>query len=88
MVTSKAPKLGSRNAKIKKEKDETIEHAEKLYKHVKGKANDIYEHTVYEAQDHIKQHTDNLIKHVQEKPLSSLLIAGGLGFILSTLFKK
>ncbi|MBA3536125.1 MAG: hypothetical protein H0T84_05880 [Tatlockia sp.] len=88
MVTAKTPKLSTRNSKIKKEKDQTIEHAEKLYKHVKGKATDLYEHSVYEAQDHIKEHTDNLIQHVQEKPLSSLLIAGGIGFILSTLFRK
>lgn len=74
--------------RIKKEKDETLEHAEALYHQVKNKASDIYEHTVCEAHDHIKHHTDNLVKHVHEKPLSSLLIAGGIGFILSTLLRK
>lgn len=92
MATTNSPKLSSkdesRDEKIKKEKDQTLEHAEALYKHVKGKANDIYEDTVCEAHDQIKQHTDNLVKHVQKKPLSSLLIAGGIGFILSSLFKK
>lgn len=86
-----AAKSTTRDAKIQKEKDETLEHAEALYKHVKGKANDIYKdgkHSVAELQDQLKHQTDHLIQHVREKPLSSLLIAGGIGFILSAIFKK
>ncbi|MBA2711077.1 MAG: hypothetical protein H0U57_10865 [Tatlockia sp.] len=86
-ITSKNGKSGQ-DEKIKHERDETLEHADALYKQVKNKACDIYENTVCEAHDQLKHHTDSLVKHVQEKPLSSLLIAGGVGFILSTLLRK
>ncbi|MBA2652632.1 MAG: hypothetical protein H0U73_10255 [Tatlockia sp.] len=84
-------KAATRDQRIKNEKDQTLEHAEALYKHVKGKANDLYKdgkHSVAEAQVNLKHQTDNLAEHVKEKPLSSLLIAGGIGFILSAIFRK
>jgi len=79
------PKLNAEEEKIKNETKETIEHAEALYEHVKGKASEIYDEskkTVCDAHENIKECTDSLVKHVREKPISSLLIAGGIGFIL------
>ncbi len=43
---------------------------------------------MHEVQDELKVYTDEIIKAVQEKPLTSVLIAGGVGFILSSLFRK
>jgi ElaB/YqjD/DUF883 family membrane-anchored ribosome-binding protein len=43
---------------------------------------------VNDVQDHTKEYTDELIKKVREKPLASLLIAAGVGFLLSSLLKK
>lgn len=91
MAKSNTPKLNLDDEKIKNETQETLEQAEALYEHVKGKANEMYEEgkkTVCDAHESIKDCTDNLVKHVREKPLSSLLIAGGIGFILSSLLKK
>jgi ElaB/YqjD/DUF883 family membrane-anchored ribosome-binding protein len=45
-------------------------------------------HKVNDVQDHTKEYTDELIKKVREKPLASLLIAAGVGFLLSSLLKK
>lgn len=41
-----------------------------------------------EAQDTLKEYTGELAKNVQKNPIKSILIAGGIGFILSSLFKK
>ena len=41
-----------------------------------------------EVEDNVKEYSDQLLKKVQENPLASVLIAGGIGFLLSTLLKK
>lgn len=54
-------------------------------------ANELYEdslHKVQNAEDSVKEYSDELVKKVKEKPLTSLLIAGGIGFILSALLRK
>lgn len=56
------------------------EHAEALYKEGMDKAS--------ELQEQIKDYSGDLVEHVKEKPLTSLLIAGGIGFILASLLKK
>lgn len=43
---------------------------------------------VNQAEDQFKESTDQLLKKVQENPLSSLLIAGGIGFLLSRILRK
>lgn len=91
MDKKNTPKLNPDENKLKKEVEEGIEHADALYKQVKDKASEFYEEskkTVYDAQDNLKEYTDKLVQHVKEKPLTSLLIAGCVGFILSSLLKK
>ncbi|WP_051555184.1 DUF883 family protein [Legionella fairfieldensis] len=41
-----------------------------------------------ELQNNLKQHSDKIVAKVHEKPLSSLLIAAGVGFILSRLLNR
>ena len=43
---------------------------------------------VSQAEDQFKESTDQLLRKVQENPLSSLLIAGGVGFLLSRILRK
>ncbi len=84
------PKLNSEEG-IKRAAEEEVEHADALYKQVKEKANALYEEskrTVGNAQDNLKEHTEQLVHHVKERPLTSLLIAGCIGFIVSSLLKK
>ncbi|MBA2655915.1 MAG: hypothetical protein H0U70_02910 [Tatlockia sp.] len=91
MNNPNTPRFDATNEKIRDEKDKTLEHADALYQQVKSKANEMYEggkQTVSEAQDQLKHQTENLAEHVREKPLASLLIAGGIGFILSAIFKR
>lgn len=69
--------------------------ANQLLNEGKKLAQEIYHqglHKITEATDNaegnIKEYSDALLKKVQEKPLASVLIAAGVGFLLSSLFKK
>lgn len=54
-------------------------------------ANEVYEqgmNKVNEAGTNVKQYTDDLLIRVKENPMASILIAGGIGFLLSSLLKN
>lgn len=57
----------------------------------KKKVNHLYEEGVSKAsevEENLKEHSDRLLKKIQDNPLASVLIAGGIGFLLSRLMKK
>lgn len=76
--------------------------ANDLYEEGKDKASDIYntvkdtvsdyyadgKKKVNRVEDSIGDYTDELVSTVKDKPLISLLIAGGVGYLLSCLLKK
>lgn len=67
------------------------EAASELLNEGKKFANELYEdglNKVSEAEDNVKEYSEELVKKVQENPLTSVLIAGGIGFLLSLFFKK
>ncbi|KTD19950.1 Bacterial protein of uncharacterised function (DUF883) [Legionella lansingensis] len=41
-----------------------------------------------EAKETLKEYSNELAENVRKKPLMSILIAGSIGFILSSLFRK
>ncbi|KTD22319.1 Bacterial protein of uncharacterised function (DUF883) [Legionella lansingensis] len=54
-------------------------------------ANELYEegkNRIHEVQNNIKEYSDQIAHRVHEKPLLSLLIAGGVGFLLSMLLRR
>jgi ElaB/YqjD/DUF883 family membrane-anchored ribosome-binding protein len=64
---------------------------EKHYEQIKNTASEYLEEaqsTFSAAQETLKEYTEELSEHVKENPLVSVLIAGGIGFILSTLLRK
>ncbi|MCA0402414.1 MAG: hypothetical protein LCH30_01320 [Proteobacteria bacterium] len=70
---------------------ETKDAIEKQYAKMKQNANDILnegKEKLAETQETVNNYTDELAKKIQTKPLTSVLIAGGIGFILSAIFKK
>ncbi len=67
------------------------EAAEGLLNEGKKLANEVYKeglNKVCEAEDNIKEYSDELLVKVQKNPLAAILIAGGVGFLLSMLIKK
>lgn len=65
--------------------------ASELLNEGKKYANELYKeglNKVSEAEDSVKEYSDDLLKKVQENPLASVLIAAGVGFLLSALLKK
>ena len=43
---------------------------------------------VNQAEESLKGYSHQVLKNVQENPLTSVLIAGGIGFLLSLILKK
>ena len=65
--------------------------ASELLKESKKLANELYEgglEKVSEAEEGMKEYSDELLRKIKENPLSSVLIAAGVGFLLSSLLKK
>ncbi|MFA5960298.1 MAG: DUF883 domain-containing protein [Tatlockia sp.] len=91
MEKSNTPRLNGEKEKLAKQLNEAKEQGEHLYEHMKDKASHLVEEgkkTVCEAEECMKEYGDELIQFVKEKPIAAVLIAGGLGFILSSLLKK
>ena len=54
-------------------------------------ANELYEDGLGKAskvEDQVKDYSDEIVIKIKENPLRSVLIAGGVGFLLSLLLKK
>ncbi|BCA95392.1 hypothetical protein TUM19329_17530 [Legionella antarctica] len=73
------------------QKSHVADAASDLLNEGKKYAHELYEeglNKVSEAEDSVKKYSDDLLKKVQENPLTSVLIAGGIGFLLSKILKK
>jgi ElaB/YqjD/DUF883 family membrane-anchored ribosome-binding protein len=46
------------------------------------------EELIAESKKRMDEYKNEIVKNIHEKPLSSVLIAGGIGFILAALLKK
>ena len=65
--------------------------ATQLLNESKKLASELYEdgiNKVSQAEENLKDYSDELLKKVQKNPLTSVLIAAGVGFLLSTIMKK
>lgn len=65
--------------------------ANELLNEGKKLASELYEEGInkfHEAEEQLKNYSDVLMKKVQEKPLTSILIAGGIGYLLAKALKK
>lgn len=74
----------NKNAHVEDAASEFLNHGKKL-------ANELYKegvNQINEVENNAKEYSDELLKKIQENPLTSVLIAGGIGFLLSTLLKK
>ena len=74
--------------KIKSSANDLLDESKKL-------ASDLYQQgvnkmsaKVSDAEESIQDYSDKLVSKIQTNPLSSVLIAAGVGILLSSLFKK
>ncbi len=73
------------------EKAHVSEAASELLKEGKKWANEMRDEGINracEAEENLRECTDQLLKKVQQNPLTSILIAGGVGFLLSKIMRK
>ena len=67
------------------------EAASELLEEGKKYAYELYEDgldKVNEVEEMVKEHSEVILKKVQKNPLTSVLIAGGVGFLLSMLLRS
>ena len=67
------------------------EAASDLLNESKKLANELYEHSINKvgaAEESVKEYSDEVLKKIQHNPLTSVLIAGGIGFLLAKMLKK
>ena len=65
--------------------------ASELVNESKKLANELYDeglHKAQDAQDNVKAYSDEVVDKVRKNPLTSVLIAAGVGFLLSAILKK
>ncbi|MCE0724511.1 MULTISPECIES: hypothetical protein [Legionella] len=65
--------------------------ASQLLTEGKKKVNQLYKEGVNKANEvegNVKEYSDSIVKKIQDNPLASVLVAGGIGFLLSRLMKK
>lgn len=71
-------------------KEDLKDKVEETTEQVKDKAQDVYESgkkQVHEAQKILQNNTEDLINKIKEKPIQSVLIAAGIGYLLSKFIK-
>lgn len=72
------------------ENNDTSSQSKRVLEETKKLGTDIYNdgtETINELKDKFQEHSDKVVQNVKEKPFTSLLIAAGIGFILSRLLK-
>ncbi|KTC93866.1 MULTISPECIES: hypothetical protein [Legionella] len=72
------------------ENNDTSRQSKRVLEETKKLGTDIYNdgtETINELKDKFQEHSDKVVQNVKEKPFTSLLIAAGIGFILSRLLK-
>jgi len=77
--------------KVEKNYEQGKDKAENLYCHAKESATELYEggmKKIEDVQDAFRCYSNDFVKIVKEKPITSVLIAGGLSILLSAFFKR
>lgn len=79
-----SPKTNSKKSQITGRTNHILDEVKKLGFEIYEEGKDKLD----EFQDDIKVQSDRVVKKVHEKPISSLLIAAGVGFLLSHLLRR
>ena len=91
MATTRHPKHNGAVQHARQAQDHLNAAAYDLLDDGKKLAHELYKdglHRVDAAEDAVLEYSDKMLKKVKENPLASVLIAGGVGFILSALLRK
>ncbi len=75
----------------KKAQSRVGEKANELLEEGKNLAGEYYDEGVEKArhaQESIKEYSDDIVVKIRQKPFTSMLIAGGVGFLLSAILRR
>ncbi|KTD26844.1 DUF883 family protein [Legionella israelensis] len=83
-ATTQNPSTAEARADVKQAASDLMNESKKF-------AHELYEDgidKVHEAQDAAKEYSDVLLNKVRKNPLASVLIAAGVGFLVSAILRK
>ncbi|KTD21773.1 DUF883 family protein [Legionella londiniensis] len=83
-LKKESKELDNKKSHVGKAASELLNESKKL-------AHEIYEeglHKVHDAQKNVKVYSDEVVEKVRENPITSILIAAGVGFLLSSILRK
>jgi ElaB/YqjD/DUF883 family membrane-anchored ribosome-binding protein len=82
---------GTVKSHLRSSKSHIKEAASELLNEGKKFADELYKegaHRVNEAEGNAREYSDQLLKKAKQNPLTTILVAAGVGFILSSLLRK
>ena len=74
----------SNSKKIVMDSARLMNEGKKLVSNIYKDSNKIFNH----ASNDVKEYSDNMLKKVQKNPLTSVLVATGVGMVLSIFFRR
>lgn len=83
--------IAEESNRVNKAYEQVKDSAEDIYESVKDSAEQIYKagkKKLGQSQDIVQDYSEDLVKTIKERPLTSLLVAGGVGALLSLLLRK
>ena len=83
--------LKKETSRVNSKKANVSAAAAQLLNESKKLANELYEegiHRVNDYQDNAKEYSDKALEKVRQNPLTSVLVAAGVGFLLSSILRK
>lgn len=82
------PTASDSQSKIKESANELLTESKKLAGEIYQQGVEAVGEKVHDVEDYVNEYSDKLIKKIHTNPLSSVLVAVGVGMLLSTLIRK
>lgn len=83
--------MNDKSSDFKNNVDQLTDQGETILEHAKHKFSDVYESSKDKFKDLegcIEEYSEDFVDLVKEHPISSILIAGGIGFLIGHILKK
>ena len=80
--------IADTQAKIKDSATDLLNEGKKLAGDIYHQSKDRIGDKVSDVEDSVQEYSDKLIKKIHDNPLSSVLIAAGIGMLFATIFRK
>jgi ElaB/YqjD/DUF883 family membrane-anchored ribosome-binding protein len=81
-------KTDNTHNKIKESANDLLNESKKMASEIYEQGKETVGEKVSEAEEYIREYSDRLVNKIQTNPLGSVLVAVGVGMLLSSMLKK